>query len=154
MVGWGDRCIRCWHSFVYVSTRSCLKVNCSGRGLCRRCKGLRCIVSKIRIQASEMFRFWTTDCWHYCTVGITVLCTNVILLSRSRDSCVQHTADPTSRALDNSNSLFHDNANLGGGGGGGGGMGRRPLDLTSSLRAKPDLIETAEQRGGSRDSNK
>lgn len=89
-----------------------------------------------------------------CTVGITVLCTNVILLSRSRDSCVQHTADPTSRALDNSNSLFHDNANLGGGGGGGGGMGRRPLDLTSSLRAKPDLIETAEQRGGSRDSNK
>ncbi|GFG29315.1 hypothetical protein Cfor_01214, partial [Coptotermes formosanus] len=75
--------------------------------------------------------------------------------NRSSDSCVQHTADPTSGALDNSNSLFHDNANLGGGGGGGGGggMGRRPLDLTSSLRAKPDLIETAEQRGTSRDSN-
>ncbi|XP_069695921.1 protein Fe65 homolog isoform X1 [Periplaneta americana] len=69
--------------------------------------------------------------------------------NRSSESCLQHTTDPTSRALDNSNSLFHDNANLGGGGGGGGGMGRRPLDLTSSLRAKPDLIETAEQRASS-----
>lgn len=77
-----------------------------------------------------------------------------ILLSRSSESCLQHNTDPTSGALDNSNSLFHDNANLGGGGGGGGGMGRRPLDLTSSLRAKPDLIETTEQRGSSRDSNK
>ncbi|PSN48196.1 hypothetical protein C0J52_13873 [Blattella germanica] len=73
----------------------------------------------------------------------------------SSESCLQHnTTDPTSGNLDNSNSLFHDNANLGGGGGGGGGMGRRPLDLTSSLRAKPDLIETAEQRATSRDSNK
>ncbi|XP_066999304.1 protein Fe65 homolog isoform X2 [Anabrus simplex] len=30
-------------------------------------------------------------------------------------------------------------------------MGRRPLDLTASLRAKPDLIETAEQRDNSCD---
>ncbi|XP_049836125.1 protein Fe65 homolog [Schistocerca gregaria] len=74
------------------------------------------------------------------SMGVDVSTGPVTALGDAADDNLNNARDEENTALAGAldNNSFNDNANTV--------MGRRSLDLTASLRAKPDLIETAERR--------